>query len=423
MRREHMSKHTRLVQDDIGRVKSALSNIDWSFYPKTTFVDSELKPFNPRKYHWYPATFVPEIPFTLVEVLTSPEATIYDPFSGIGTTYFQSLLLNRKPVATEICEVAVRFTENMHKMFDPNKDVINIYQNISDDLGDYSRSSDYTTDVSDDILLSSLRPWYSEKDFNELCYLFKLEEEYQNEFHKAALQIVISNSLWSQSSQDRGWGCIADNMVPENKKYKGVVKFADNELKKLVRDVRDRLSHTGEHYQELYSQIEVKDSIHCEDVRSFSGIPDQSVDLVVTSPPYPEMTDYVSAQRLSYYWLGEKVGLSKEYNDDMNIEIGARRKRGRDSSVEDYRNKMEEANENIVSKLSPGGYLCYVLPKMDEEDTERKEAVRGIIEHINNMEDMNMIDEYSRIIPSNKRSHNVKWTSVSQERISLFKRR
>ena len=59
---------------------------------------------------------------------------------------------------------------------------------------------------------------------------------------------------------------------------------------------------------------------------SCENVPDNSVDLVITSPPYPNMTDYVTSQRLSYYFLG--LGLAdKSRLKDLDLEIGPRIRR------------------------------------------------------------------------------------------------
>ena len=70
-----------LLVNDLPKVKAILKNINWNFYQKSTFSSYETRPFKCSTYHWLPATFVPEIPFTLIEVLTLPNAIVYDPFS------------------------------------------------------------------------------------------------------------------------------------------------------------------------------------------------------------------------------------------------------------------------------------------------------------------------------------------------------
>lgn len=413
-----------LVVSDVEQAKVALSEVDWSFHPGPVLTRNELKPFNARKYHWYPATFVPQIPFTLIDVLTNPGATVYDPFSGIGTTHFQALSLSRYPLATEICRIAVDYTRCLTTLFSPSYRYIDIFDRIEEKFDRFDRGKDYTEDVPNRVLLDELRPWYSTDDFNELCYAFWLEEECSNKFENAMLRIAISDTLKTHCSQDRGWGCVADNMHPKEDqiKYKGAINGILSKARVLLTDLSDHVQERGSFYEKVYSSLESSETIFHEDVRECSEIESNSVDLVVTSPPYPEMTDYVAAQRLSYYWLGERVGLGDEFNEDMNTEIGARRKRSRKNSNQTYLEKMREANGSVVEKVAPSGYLCYVVPEINDEDDERKEIVQDVLMDLEERSGIERVDDYIRAIPPNRRAHNMKWTSLNQERISLFRK-
>lgn len=419
-----MGDGSDLVVSDVEQAKAALSDIDWSFHPGPVLAGDELKPFDARKYHWYPATFVPQIPFTLIDVLTSPGATVYDPFSGIGTTYFQALSLSRFPVATEICYTAVDYTRGLSTLFSPNYDKLKLFDKIDRKLDDFERRQDYHQEIPDRVLLEDLRPWYSSNDLNELCYAFSLADSSEDQFENAILRIAISDTLKTHCSQDRGWGCIADNMEPNEDqiKYKGALNGIRSKARVLLTDLQDHLQGMGEYYEEIYSNVESSDTVFHQGVEECSSIDPNSVDLVVTSPPYPEMTDYVAAQRLSYYWHGERVGLSDEFNDDMNSEIGARRKRSRKRSNQTYLEKMHDANQSIVDKVSPRGYICYVLPEIDDDDDERKEIVEQVLLDLEHRNEIERVDDYFRAIPSNRRAHNIKWTSLNQERISLFRK-
>lgn len=155
--------------NDITVAKTALKNINWNFYEKNVFSPSELRPFNPRGYHWYPATFIPEIPFTLIEALTPSHATVWDPFSGIGTTFFQALSLSRYAKATEICTVAVEYMKSLFMLFDPSLDLIEMQRNILSSLQKYNSSKTYTDFKN--VLIDKLSPWYSKKTLHQLCFL------------------------------------------------------------------------------------------------------------------------------------------------------------------------------------------------------------------------------------------------------------
>ena len=64
---------------DERRAITLLSNIDWSFDTPLYSRTRNRFLFDCRKHHWYPATFVPEIPYSLIEVLSKPGQVVYEP--------------------------------------------------------------------------------------------------------------------------------------------------------------------------------------------------------------------------------------------------------------------------------------------------------------------------------------------------------
>jgi len=56
--------------NNLAELERILKNINWDFYPRPLSSKKNPKIFNCRKYHWYPATFIPEIPYTLIDLLT-----------------------------------------------------------------------------------------------------------------------------------------------------------------------------------------------------------------------------------------------------------------------------------------------------------------------------------------------------------------
>jgi DNA modification methylase len=58
---------------------------------------------------------------------------------------------------------------------------------------------------------------------------------------------------------------------------------------------------------------------------------ERKVDIILTSPPYAGVTDYVKGQRLSFYWYPEW-----NFEDYAYKEVGARSKRARGNFFNDY---------------------------------------------------------------------------------------
>ncbi len=409
----------KLLVSDIHKAKTILKSINWNFYQRSAFSPYEAHPFNCRRHHWYPATFVPEIPFTLIEVLTLPNAVVYEPFAGIGTTYFQALLLNRKPIATEICSVAVEYMRSLFILFNPELTFDSLKGDLKEMCKDFNPHKDYTSNVPKNVLIDNLRPWYSEDTLKQLSFLFIKEASCSDKAMKAAMQISISATLKTVSSQDRGWGCIADNVLPKQKqvKDKEVFDLFNKHVNRLLKDISEHLKYVMHGYDSIYKELSEKQTIFHEDVRECKEIPNNFVDLVVTSPPYPNMTDYVTSQRLSYYFLGFDL-------TDRDLEIGARSRRARKDAIDRYLEVMQRANEVISQKIKSGGYACYVMPAFNMDNKNNSNRRRIVQKVLSSMDEYDLIkeEEYERILPTIRRSHNIKWASLEREKIYLFRK-
>lgn len=414
------SSHVR----EVPKVRYALNNINWDFTSKSVAYEG-VRPFNCRKHHWFPATFVPEIPFTLIEILTHPHAKVYDPFSGIGTTYFQALSLNRIPLATEICEVAVQFMKSLLILFNPQLDFELIRSRVKEIIDKFDPDTDYVKDVEENssvnVLVDKLRPWFHKETFNQLGFLFLQKHYCDDRPTKATIQISISAILKRVCSQDRGWGCIADNVKPKEdqirKSRKNALSIFYKHVRSLLKDLSGHLLNVTSEYYGLYDDIATEETIFHADTRENGFISDESVDLVVTSPSYPNMTDYVKSQRLSYYLFG--VPLSGK-TDDLILEIGARNKRHRKDALELYLEDMEKTNEILSKKVKQGGYVCFVMPLFGRNDSKRKHIIEQVILDLQNH--FVKEEEFIRVIPPVRRAHNIKWATLEQEKIFVFRK-
>jgi len=388
-----------------------LMDIDWSFVnaagnAKTPFT------FNCRKYHWYPATFIPEIPYTLIEVLSEPEDVVLDPFAGIGTTAFQALMLGRKPYAVDINRVAVELARSFWRALSIPCRLAVASQKCLDLV------SSAPDEPPDALEVGLLKPWYSATAFAGLCRLTNAWRM-ASEPERSLMFVCLSSTLKAVSAQDRGWGCIADNVKPkphQKKKQKDAISFFKRQLLTLVRDLSVAREHLPLYSQELLQHSLPERHLLWSNVLQGIGLEPNSVDLVVTSPPYPNMSDYSLAQRLSYYLLG----LVPE--QDLEGEIGARRKRWRQDRLSAYCRQMDEALRGIARTLRPGGYFCLVLPdfRRDKDDARRRAVQSCCL----SLEDSGLAPkgEFERVLPSRRRHHNQRWTTLEKERIYVYEK-
>ena len=407
---------------DAAAANHILANINWNFSTPFSVGRSGTSLFDCRKYHWYPATFVPEIPYTLIEVLTMPGAAVLDPFAGIGTTIFQGILLGRRPYAVEISRVAVEFMRAMWLLLSPSTDLSRGGEFLQEVGDGYDAGKDYRSSLdSSDVLLDSLRPWYSEAAFNQVAYLILRERKCRHSI-RPAMRIALSATLKAACAQDRGWGCIADRVLPKPDQLKGtknVLQTFFRNVSTLVRDVQAVKETMTPDASQFLETADAETRIVRADIRQCTSLRKESIDIVVTSPPYPNMTDYSLAQRLSYYWLGEDPA------EDLALEIGARRKRSRPDPIGQYLEGMRCAIKVICDAIKPGGYACFVMPSF-ESDTQnndiRKQAIQDCLSSVSG-HGLVLEQTLCRILPMRRRQHNQKWASLTKEGIHVFRKR
>lgn len=408
--------------NDITTARHILSDVNWNFTSPFSVGRSGLPLFDIRKYHWYPATFIPEIPYTLIDVLSQPGSVVYDPFSGIGTTVFQSLLLGRFPYGTETNRIAVMIMESFWNILYPSTNLQQIADDIAIITSQYNNSLDYAQMLlGSSIKVELLRPWYTRETFNQIMYLMLNEQNIVDQSTKSLVRIALSATLKAVCSQDRGWGCIADNVFPKpeqmEKTRDALHRFTQN-ANLLIRGLLNFVNELPDYIKEFLSQTDVKTRLFHNDARQSDQIKGDSVDIIITSPPYPNMTDYSFSQRLSYYWLGATP------EDDLPKEIGARRKRSRPESLETYVNDMTETFDAISSKLKKGGYLCLVLPsfyKDQQNDIDRKRAIRKCLANLT-LFGYILEDTYDRNLPVRRRHHNQNWAKLEKENIYIYRK-
>ena len=407
--------------NNISEVEIVLRNINWSFFPRPSSSATNKRLFNCRKYHWYPATFIPEIPYTLIELLSKPGDKVFDPFLGIGTTFFQALMLNRIPLGLDNSYISIEYNSSLFTLFDPHISLSKIHKNIISKTEKKNAEVDYLKILNGKNnfqYLGLLQKWYSHKNFNDLCFLFLLESKVRDKYTKAAIKLSISSILSMVSNQDRGWGCIADNVLPKKHQVKSinVIQVFIKSLNSLLGDVE--ILKNAIDYKKAYAEVDRLQSITHANVKECSKIKDKSIDLIVTSPPYPNMVDYTTSQRLSYYYFGYDLNIDKEN------EIGARCQRKRKDALNNYLVNMKCANKNITQTLKKGGLLCYIMPSFNSNNNNNDDRISVVEGVISNLQELGLKNEIEliRSIPSLRRSHNKKWATLDKEKIYIFRK-
>lgn len=403
-----MRRQTNMDTNDIIR---KLHNINWNFDFNINYSSDSLYPFDCRKHYSYPATFIPEIPYTLIEILSCKGDTVLDPFGGIGTTFIQALLLERNPISCDINPIATNVCSALYELFDPDLDRETLKQQLLSFCDNYDGNTDYTINTTEQ--QKELDGWYEKDTFNKICYLISKYNEVQDVRLSNVLKFVVSSMLSTLSSQNKGWAYIADNVKPKDDEYrsKPVFETYKTRIKLLFSEIEVHLKNQAETFKEFYNKTAETDRIFNVSVVDVN-LP--QVDLIVTSPPYPKMIDYVKSQRMALNFL------NKKYSDYTTLEIGARCRRSNKNALDEYKASMETINKHLCSLLKVGGFFCLVLPDYSEGD-QRKPLIDSMVKSYED-HGMKLIDEFKRYIPSHRRTISIQWASLVNEKILIFRK-
>lgn len=398
---------------DNSEIKKRLNSINWNFDFTINYGEDTLHPFNCRKYYSYPATFIPEIPYAMIEILSKKGDVVLDPFGGIGTTFIQALSLERVPFSFDINPIATNVCKTLYMLFDPSVNKESIKRKLLQLCEGYDESKDYTVGLS--TCQKELSGWFEKRTFNEISFLFYQVEHLQDSTVQKVMSLILSSLLVTLSSQNKGWAYIADNVKPKDDELKKKHVFEQYILttKILLNDIIDHESHLSRSFSDFYPNIFNKERIFNKSITEMH-FESESVDLVVTSPPYPRMIDYVKSQRLSFNFFDEN------FMDYVGKEIGARYRRSRRDCLSKYESDIKQVNNAIYDVLKQDGYFCVVLPDYDIEDS-RKDVIERIVESYTEL-GMNKVFEVGRYIPSHRRTLSIQWATLVNERIYIFQK-
>ena len=247
----------------------------------------------------YRACFKPQLPRFFVERLTSRGDTVYDPFSGRGTTALEAALLGRVPAACDINPLSRILLEP--RLAPPS------LAEISARLGQVHWSD--ADEVREDLLV-----FYHPDTLRHITALRKylLDREAQGAIDRVDrwVRMVAVNRLTGHST-----GFFSVYTLPPNQAVSIESQAKINAQRRQTPQKRDVARSILAKSRSLLADLDTPLTQVLEEVggnaRLLTGraastpeIPSESVDLVVTSPPFLDVVDYASDNWLRCWFCG-----------------------------------------------------------------------------------------------------------------------
>ncbi len=344
-REESTPPHSGMTSLDdlsrVDRVAQAFQAIDWSFAnAETGFLTHALHP--------YPAKFIPQIPDHCIRLLSTTGEIVMDPFGGSGTTALEAIRLGRRalsidanPLGTLIGQVKTCNLDAASAM-----DLRAIRSSLATWLIDLpdpgTLCSEYESYIPN---IPNIDKWFPPTSRGELALIrSRIANMETTNAQKIAL-LALSRIVLGASFQDSETRYSSKpHDIPLGQTLERFLFALEDVLQNVLRTQATLRYGVCEF---LTADSRNLAQTQCEP---------ESVDLIVTSPPYGNANDYHLYHRFRLLWLGH------DPRELGKIEIGSHLRHQKESSgFSAYMTEIEQCMMGIVRVLRPGRYAVLVV--------------------------------------------------------------
>jgi hypothetical protein len=303
----------------------------------------------------YRACFKPQLPRFFIERLTQPGDRVYDPFMGRGTTPLEAALHGRRPAGCDVNPLSRMLVE---PRLDPPR---------LDDVAARLDSIDLSTPVP---VRDDLTVFYHPETLNEICalraYLLERASDGTLDAVDRWIRMVAVNRLTGHSR-----GFFSVYTLPPNQAVSIAGQAKINSARDQVPTRRDVRAIILRKSRSLLADFdESTRAALCSvanDARLLTGLahqtpalPDASIDLVVTSPPFLDVVDYAGDNWLRCWFCDI---------DPPSVKITIARK------LDAWQQAMTEVFVELHRVVRPGGHVAFEVGEVRRGTVRLEEVV------------------------------------------------
>ena len=274
--------------------------------------------YGPHAWHPFPAKFPPQLPEFIIRQLSDPDDIVLDPMFGSGTTLVEAVRLCRRAVGCDIDPLARMIAEAKLSVIDPNdahqegnKIIAGASDNYLHARWRLERDLKLRFDPKTEDFINY---WFPPQQQLELLALMQHIEELPKGGTRNFLQVVFSSTIIAKSggvSLARDLAHTRPHRDTEKTPMSAFAAFTKNLERNIATFGKDEFGDTVMPLC-INGSGETQEPAHFAPIQATSasdtGLPSESVDLIVTSPPYANNAiDYMRAHKFSLVWFGWKI--------------------------------------------------------------------------------------------------------------------
>lgn len=249
--------------------------------------------------HEYKGRFYPQLAKSFMNYAAiDKKDVILDPFCGSGTTLVECLLWGVKAIGVDINPLAYLMSKaKINSLLMKKRDFDNIklsFNNINKNNQWIKISLKHYDNYYD---INYLKRWFPNNNLKKILFIQNIIQSLKNDNQKLFSEMILSNILRHYSYQD-----------PTQLRIRRRKDIPPNNL---IETYKENLYHhinDLEKFQE-FNNIDYRSNVNVilGDVRKLTistNIKNNSVDTVITSPPYATALPYIDTDRLSLFAFG-----------------------------------------------------------------------------------------------------------------------
>src|SRR4030042_2337146 len=274
---------------DPRKIADDFHKIDWAFTKdETGFLTHDLHP--------YPAKFIPQIPGHLISRLSLRGELVMDPFGGSGTTALETIRLGRRAFSIDAnavgtligkvktCNITRSTATDLHAL---RSALTTRFFDLPSEEKLCKENETYIPEIP------NVEKWFPLSSLGELSLIRSRIATMENEKARDIASLALSRIVLAVSFQDSETRYSSKpHDIPHGETLKRFLVALDDIVRNVVRT-------------QPILRYGVGDFVTADSLQLNQGIcRNDSVDLIVTSPPYGNANDYHLYHRFRLLWLG-----------------------------------------------------------------------------------------------------------------------
>lgn len=329
----------------------------------------------------------------LIIKYTEPYDTILDPFSGSGTVPLESLILNRNAMANDINPYAVTLTKA--KMYPPHS----LDEALEKAEYYLNRSKKEMSKMSLLKVPEWVRKFFHPMTLKEILVLVRLLKRNEEHFILACLLGILHHQSTGFLSYP------SSHMVP----YLRSKNFPKTKFPHLYtyREVKSRLIDKIKRVFKSSPRINPMLFRECKtEYAERLKLPENSIDAVITSPPYMDTLNYGGDNKLRLWFLGVEDYKNYDNNSPRN--------------PQKFHLLMKNVLNNLYFALKSNSYCIFVVGevKRGKKSINTSSIIQDVVSDNGGFKIMNIIEDeipYSRRIRGKEDAIKKDWVIIMKK--------